>query len=321
MDSMQTRHRVLGDASWTRGKVSKARMQLVTSRCPRIRAPSSSTPRGKMVAPYSSFSRHRLRTPSSARSDPTQCRRHKTVRSMVGLSWFLTMSSIQVQAWPVHQIRPNRGVGLRRLGPWDSKTSSSREVSRDSQRLRHWTPDEPVDVLIRVNRRLPLVVSPASFTKQIADRHHRPLHSRSRLPLVVSHPAKGRQTSCHPLLAFLGARASRSRFQTLTSSFSSSRSQTRLSDRSTPAFPALARLKADWLLPSVSLPSLGHSPSQSAERGLVWRREGRRRTSRYTTTVHASYTSQHTCNVHLPNNLAKHAFNGGSGLILFLITH
>ena len=39
MDSMQTRHRVLGDASWTREKVSEARMWLVTSRCPRIRAP------------------------------------------------------------------------------------------------------------------------------------------------------------------------------------------------------------------------------------------------------------------------------------------
>ena len=37
---------------------------------------------------------------------------------MVGFSWFLTRSSIQVQAWPVHQTRPNRGVGLRRLGPW-----------------------------------------------------------------------------------------------------------------------------------------------------------------------------------------------------------
>ena len=47
---MQTRHRVLGDASWTRGKVSKARKRLVTSRCQWIRAPSSNTPRGKMAA-------------------------------------------------------------------------------------------------------------------------------------------------------------------------------------------------------------------------------------------------------------------------------
>ena len=37
---------------------------------------------------------------------------------MVGFSWFLTRSSEQVQAWPVHQTRPNRGVGLRRLGLW-----------------------------------------------------------------------------------------------------------------------------------------------------------------------------------------------------------
>ena len=36
---------------------------------------------------------------------------------MVGFSWFLTRSSIQVQAWLVHQVRPNRGVGLRRLCP------------------------------------------------------------------------------------------------------------------------------------------------------------------------------------------------------------
>ena len=36
---MQTRHTVLGDASWMRGKVSKARMRLVTSRCQWIRAP------------------------------------------------------------------------------------------------------------------------------------------------------------------------------------------------------------------------------------------------------------------------------------------
>ena len=46
---MQTRHGVLGSASWTRGKVSKARMRLVTSRWSRIQAPSSSMQRGKMA--------------------------------------------------------------------------------------------------------------------------------------------------------------------------------------------------------------------------------------------------------------------------------
>ena len=156
---------------------------------------------------------------------------------MVGFSWFLTRSSFQVQAWPVHQTRPNRGVGLRTLGPWDSKMSSSREVSRVSQRLRHWTPDEPVDVLlIKVDRRLPLVVSPASFMKQITDRHSRPLHSRSQLPLVVSHPAEGRQTSCSPFPAILSARSSR---KPIAPHLGALPAQL--------AFPATARLPADCL--------------------------------------------------------------------------
>ena len=33
---------------------------------------------------------------------------------MVCSSWFLTRSGMQIQAWPVHQTRPNIGVGLRR---------------------------------------------------------------------------------------------------------------------------------------------------------------------------------------------------------------
>ena len=155
--------------------------------------------------------------------------------------------------------------------------SSSCEVSRDSQRLRHWTPAEPVDVpLIKVDRRLPLVVSPASSMKQIADRHSRPLHSRSQLPLVVSHPAEGRQTSCRPFPAFLSARSSRKTHRA-TSALSFTTANRRLGalrfsfspGRSTTDFPSLARLEAHWLLPSVSLPSLGHSPSQSAGCGLL----------------------------------------------------
>ena len=31
---------------------------------------------------------------------------------MVCSSWFLTRSSMRIQAWPVHQTRPNLGVGL-----------------------------------------------------------------------------------------------------------------------------------------------------------------------------------------------------------------
>ncbi len=98
---------------------------------------------------------HRPRT-RPPRVETPRGRLHQTVRSMMGFSWFLTRSSIQVQAWPVHQ---------------------------------------------------------ASFTKQIADRHSRPLHSRSRLPPVVSHPAEGRQTSCSPFPAFPSALARFSRPQ------------------------------------------------------------------------------------------------------------
>ena len=55
---------------------------------------------------------------------------------------------MRIQAWPVHQTRPNLGVGLRRRID-GMKDVSSRAVSKDSQRLRDWTPDEPVDDLIK----------------------------------------------------------------------------------------------------------------------------------------------------------------------------
>ena len=86
-NSMHARQdRVLGEVSWTKGQCQKARMSLATGGCPRIRTPSSNAPRGKMAAPYSSCSSHRVRTLSSARSGPTQCRRHKSARSTMGLS-------------------------------------------------------------------------------------------------------------------------------------------------------------------------------------------------------------------------------------------
>ena len=67
---------------------------------------------------------------ASARPDPARSTAQDE-GSMVCSSWLFTRSSIQVQAWPVYQVRPNRGVGLRRLGRWDYKESSSREVSKD----------------------------------------------------------------------------------------------------------------------------------------------------------------------------------------------
>ena len=66
-------------------------------------------------------------------------------------------------------------------------------------------------------------------------------------------------------------------------------------------------------------------PSQSAGRGLLSREGKEEEEPLGTPPLHkqitACDTSQHTCNVQLPNNLAKHAFNGGPGLILYLITH
>ena len=118
-------------------------------------------------------------------------RLHQSERSMEGFSWFLPRSSIQVQAWPVHQTRPNRGVGLRRLGPWDSKTSSSCEVSRDSQRLHHWTPDEPVDVLLTKTDRAP------------------PRRSVSPLPIADSARSGSVSLPADPPLPFLRSLASK----------------------------------------------------------------------------------------------------------------
>ena len=112
--------------------VSKARMALATSGCPWIRAPSSNAPRGKMAVPYSFFSApHAV----SARSDPAQGRRHKTTRSTMGLSRSLPRSSTQIQAWLLHQTRPKSRSWAPASG---SANVSSREVSKDRQRLRRF---------------------------------------------------------------------------------------------------------------------------------------------------------------------------------------
>ena len=63
---------------------------------------------------------------------------------MVCSSWFLTRSSMRIQAWPVLQTRPNQGVGIRRRIN-GMKDVSSCAGNQDSQRLRDWTQDEPVD--------------------------------------------------------------------------------------------------------------------------------------------------------------------------------
>ena len=160
---MQTRHRVLGDVSWTKGKCPKARMRLVTSRClrknhhavshtpsfsgraaslghtlsadwsgPRPERESVKSTNAARDKPMSTDSSTRLEYAAwqdggivlfllpaptahaaSARPDPARSTAQDE-RSMVCSSWLFTRSSKQVPAWPVHQVRPNRGVGRRR---------------------------------------------------------------------------------------------------------------------------------------------------------------------------------------------------------------
>ena len=146
---------------------------------------------------------------------------------MVGFSWFLPMSSIQVQAWPVHQSRPNRGVGLRR---WIGRRINKRVE----------------DLLIRVDRRLD--VQAASPTAKMADStcSGSPPPSRSSpasKPTADSHTA----SSIQPI-----APHRRSQFHLLP-------------------------------IADSALASLGHSLSERWAGTIVWRDEGRRRTSRSTT--------------------------------------
>ena len=67
--------------------------------------PSRTRRAARMAVQYFSCSSHRVRTPSSVRSGPAQCRRCETAKSTMGLSRSLSRSSIQIQAWPVLQTR------------------------------------------------------------------------------------------------------------------------------------------------------------------------------------------------------------------------
>ena len=100
-------------------------------------------PRGKMAA--SSFC-HTAHAPASARSAPLRSTAQDS-QFYCGFQLVSPRSRMRIQAWPVHQTRPNWGVGLRRRID-GMKDVSSHAVSKDSQRLRDWTPDEPVDYLL-----------------------------------------------------------------------------------------------------------------------------------------------------------------------------
>ena len=105
------------------------------------------------------------------------------------------------------------------------KDVSSRAVSRDSQRLRHWTPDEPVkDLLMKVDRRLPSCSSSCLFHE--ADRRQtqpsltQPVATPTRRFSCLFHEADRSSTLRKLLSRFPGARLSRSRLQTHTAASS-----------------------------------------------------------------------------------------------------
>jgi len=194
-------------------------MWRVTSRCPRIRAPSSSTPRGKMEA--SSICR-RPHARTLACSDPAQCRRHKTVRSLVGLSWFLSRSNFsfsvdgrldpQVQFLPIADSAHSGSASAdRRLGALRFSFCRSQMADRP-----HAVPSLPFFRLVPHE-----------------NGHSRPVYSRS------APPRRSRPRSTLPFLRSLALKpdcsSSRSRLDTRRFSL---------------AFPAHARLEADCPTPS-----------------------------------------------------------------------
>ena len=142
-------------------KVSKARMSLVTNGYPRIRAPKLEHAAWQNGA----------RPPLSHRTQPP---RALTSRKVDGTRpsdqrWV----SAGFSQGPAYKSRPGLFTrqgqievpGSGRPGPWDSKTSSSRAVSRDSQRLR------------RFSLAFPAARSPRSPTAHPADRASTPVVS------------------------------------------------------------------------------------------------------------------------------------------------
>ena len=247
------------------GKVSKARMQLVTSRCQRIRAPKLKHAvwqnGGVVLLSHPSRTQpQRIQTPRG--------RRYKSERSTVCSSWLFTRSSIQVQAWPVHQIRPNRGVGLRRLCPWPRKNSRPKPLSTKPIAQLEAQADPPLPF------RRSLASQPTADSHTASSIQPSAPHRRSKshlLPIADSALA----SQFHFLLFFWGPplyEADRH-----SGSVTPSADQPLPFRRSLASKPTGSSIQFHFLLSA--------TPSQSAGRGLVWRREGRRRTSRYTTTV------------------------------------
>ena len=78
-------------------------------------------------------------------------------------SWLFTRSSIQIQAWPAHQIRPNRGVGLRgwiqddpgddlHAGSITEEEQPSSHSSSSRSQTRHWAVALEADCRLHTSR-------------------------------------------------------------------------------------------------------------------------------------------------------------------------
>ena len=136
----------LEHAAWQDGArtpIGTARACRVARWCSYSYRHRSRMPRDKMAATCS-FCRHRSRMPRDMAATYSFCW-HRSCTSLgasspckvdgtrakdpLCSSWFLTRSSMPIQAWPVHQTRPNLGVGLRRWidGMKDDVVQLSRE--------------------------------------------------------------------------------------------------------------------------------------------------------------------------------------------------
>ena len=141
-------------------KVSKARMSLVTSGCPRILAPSSNAPCGKMALVLLLSQTSRTRSPRAlaprnvdGTSPPDQ--RWASADLSPGFS-------IQIQAWPVLQTRPRSRSELRRR----IDNVSSREVSKDGGSTARRRPNLSITFsFLRVDRRFEVQAASLTFAR------------------------------------------------------------------------------------------------------------------------------------------------------------
>ena len=160
-----------------RGKVSKARMQLVRSRCQQIRTPklehTAWQDGARTPFPGTACARS-LGNFSPRKVDGTRAKDPRC-------------ASAGFSQGPAYKSRPGLLTRLGQIGVLGSaggstgwKNVSSRAGSKDSQRLRGWIQDEPGDDLHAGSIAEEEQPVKPLFTKQIADRHCSSSRSRSQ---------------------------------------------------------------------------------------------------------------------------------------------